>query len=157
MVELGVAGIPAKRGLRGRQRVVQLVPRGEASRHAVQGTPVVALDRQRLVKFLFRILEEPDRPERVAVVRERFGVVRRAPRQQLAVRVRVGEIAKPQCRLDAPGQRLALDAWILMALHLLEGRECLGVPAVGKQQLPELQLDIPSFGRGEPRRWERWR
>ncbi len=121
MVELGVPRVLVEGRLGRVERLVQLVPRSEAAGQAVERAPVVALNRKRFLELLLRILEQANSPQRVGVVRQRLGILGRAPRQQLAVRISVREIAQAQRSLDGAGQRLALDARFVVPLDLLEG------------------------------------
>ena len=71
---LRVPRIPVERSLRGVERVVQLVSRGEAAGQTMQGAAVGAVERQRLLEFLLGGFEQAYRPQRVGVVGQRFGV-----------------------------------------------------------------------------------
>ena len=124
----------------------QLVARGEAP--AKPGAPrVVALNRERVLEFLLGVFEQSHGPQCVTVIRERLGVPGGASRQELAIRMRVGEIAQAQRRLHAAGQRLALDTRVVVPFDLLERTERLDIAAVREQQLRKLKLNLRGFRR----------
>jgi hypothetical protein len=113
----------------------------------MQRSGIVLLNRQRLFELRFRILKQSHSPKRVGVVRERLGIGGRASCEELAIGIRMREIAQTQRRLHAACQRLTLDAAVIVPLDLLEGGERFTVTAVRKQQLRELQLNVRGFRR----------
>ena len=71
VMDLFVARRQLERELRFVERFVELVLRRERARQAVMAARQVRHQRQRVLEFLVRLVEQPGRPQRVGVNRER--------------------------------------------------------------------------------------
>ena len=95
----------------------------------------------------------------------RFDVAAGIAHQHLRVRIRVGEVAKPERRRDGAPQRFAADARIVGALDRFKRVEGFTVAAVVEEKVRHLKLDLGGVGRGRgddgrqghARRHEQWR
>ena len=144
MVNFQVARRESQRGLRLIHGVIEVASGEKGSRHPVKASRQLGLDPEGLAIAALRLLEEPCRPQRIAIERNRLGVERRGLDQHLGFAARRFEFGDPQRRLDEPGPRLAHQRRIVGLQGILIRLERIAVPAVVEEQVAQLELD---FGR----------
>ena len=141
-MDFEIARSQPERRLRLAHRFGQSAPRGEGFRHAMVPSRQIGYAGERVPVFPFRILEQPGRPQRVAVQRHHIGSTWIALREALGFmpgKIEFGNAQRRRdhtdaCRPDA-GRRRRLEGVLVRVQRLT-------VTAFGIQQVAKLQLDF---------------
>ena len=122
--------------------------REERARDAMMRARLLRHNRQRIAIFRFRLVEEPRRPQRIAVERQHFGAVRVGGEEMFGLASRDGELGDAERRLDHTDARRSDSTGVVGRQCFLIGVERFDVPAVLEKQLRELKLDVGGIRRG---------